>query len=319
MATIYADRTRLNGDYHLGTRDGTFRLAGDYAADSATLDPSMFAGVTQPLAAAAKTPLGPVAGAIGDAVRRTAANFNAAGKIRVVNFPGGGAARVDTADVIGPNGARARVFGGSGVTYYWPTGGLRIDGEIEMAGGGLPSGRVSLRQAARRRSDARRGRIRAVHRRRLAARAGSDPLRPGPRRIDRAQHARPARWAVPRRQGPGAESPDRRPDRQRRKLRLRHFVRGGELQLSAHGRAPAWPDPAADMPGRAGDRVQAAGRSGASPAPGSAGRCSTDASATRRSIWPRPAAGSSASVRGRSRRHAPRQAGFTHRIRCRDV
>ena len=36
--------------------------------------------------------------------------------------------------------------GGSGVTYYWPAGGLRIDGDIEMAGGGLPQGRVSLRQ-----------------------------------------------------------------------------------------------------------------------------------------------------------------------------
>ncbi len=147
MATIYADRTRLVGDYHLGYRAGTFGLDGDYAADSAKLDPSMLAGVTQPLEAAAKTPLGPVAGAIGNAILRTAANFNAAGKIRVVNFPGGGAARIETADIIGPGGARARVFGASGVTYYWPSGGLRIDGDIEMAGGGLPSGRVSLRQA----------------------------------------------------------------------------------------------------------------------------------------------------------------------------
>ena len=61
MATIYADRTRLDGGYHLGLRDGTFDMVGDYAADSAALDPSMLAGVTQPLAAAAKTPIGPVA------------------------------------------------------------------------------------------------------------------------------------------------------------------------------------------------------------------------------------------------------------------
>jgi hypothetical protein len=147
LGTIYADRTRLAGHYHLSMTKGTFGLAGDYAADSANLGPSMLAGVTQPLAAADKTPLGPVAGAIANAIKRTAANFNAAGHIRVVNFPGGGAARIDSADIIGPNGARARVFGGSGVTYYWPTGGLRIDGNIEMAGGGLPSGRVSLRQA----------------------------------------------------------------------------------------------------------------------------------------------------------------------------
>ncbi|MES2138040.1 MAG: YdbH domain-containing protein [Pseudomonadota bacterium] len=146
LGTIYADRTRLSGRYRLGMRTGTFTMLGDFAAESAALDPSMLAGVTQPLAAAAKTPIGPVASSIGNAVLRTARSFNSAGHIHVVNFPGGGAARITEANVIGPGGARARVLGGSGVTYYWPSGGLRIDGDIEMAGGGLPNGRVSLRQ-----------------------------------------------------------------------------------------------------------------------------------------------------------------------------
>jgi hypothetical protein len=146
MGTIYADRTHLDGGYHLGISAGTFDLVGRFAADSSALDPSMIAGVTQPLAAAAKTPIGPVLSAIGNAVVRTARNFDAAGEIRVVNFPGGGAVRVTDANIAGPGGARARVFGGSGVTYYWPSGGLRIDGNIQMAGGGLPTGRVSLSQ-----------------------------------------------------------------------------------------------------------------------------------------------------------------------------
>jgi len=146
MGTIFADRTRLVGGYHLGIRRGTFDLVGDYAADSAALDPSMIAGVTQPLAAAAKTPIGPVATSIGNALSRTAHNFNSAGHIKVVNFPGGGAARIMDARIVGPDGARARVAGGSGVTYYWPAGGLRIDADVEMGGGGLPKGRVSLRQ-----------------------------------------------------------------------------------------------------------------------------------------------------------------------------
>ena len=150
MATIYADRTRLNAGYHLGLAAGTFVMAGDFAADSAKLDPTMLAGVTQPLAAAAKTPIGPVLASISQAISRTTSNFNAAGHIRLVNFPGGGAARVLNADVIGPAGARARLSGGSGVTYYWPLGGLRIDGNIEMGGGGLPNGRVSLHQPAAR-------------------------------------------------------------------------------------------------------------------------------------------------------------------------
>ena len=58
-------------------------MMGDFAADSATLDPSMLAGVTQPLAAAAKTPIGPIAdaaSAMRSAARRS--NFNTAGQIR---------------------------------------------------------------------------------------------------------------------------------------------------------------------------------------------------------------------------------------------
>src|SRR3954471_10998708 len=146
LGTIYADRTRLDGGYGLNSREGTFALVGDFAADSASLAPSMIAGVTEPLAAARKTPIGPIASSIGNAIARTARNFNSAGAIRIVNFPGGGGARIAGADIKGPNGAHARVSGGSGVTYYWPSGGLRIDGDIEMSGGGLPSGRVSLRQ-----------------------------------------------------------------------------------------------------------------------------------------------------------------------------
>jgi hypothetical protein len=146
LGTIDADRTRLKAGYRLGTREGTFALVGNFAADSTALDPSMIAGVTGPLSAANETPIGPVAAAIGNAISRTARNFNIAGGIRVVNFPGGGAARVTNAEIIGPGGARARIFGGTGVTYYWPASALRIDGNILMGGGGLPNGRVMLSQ-----------------------------------------------------------------------------------------------------------------------------------------------------------------------------
>ena len=146
MGTIFADRTRLDGGYHLNAKAGTFDMSGRYAADSASLAPSMFAGVTGPLAAAAKTPIGPVATAMANAFIRTARNFNSSGRVTVVNFPGGGAARINEANVIGPGGARARVYGGSGLTYYWPSGGLRLDGNLETSGGGLPQARVTLRQ-----------------------------------------------------------------------------------------------------------------------------------------------------------------------------
>ncbi|MBV9528260.1 YdbH domain-containing protein [Sphingomonas sp.] len=146
MATIFANRTALEGKYALGIRAGTFVLAGNVLANNAALDRSMLAGVTGPLAAAAKTPIGPIATAIGGAIQRTAGNFDTAGEIRVVNFPGGGGVRIQNASVRGPRGAQARIVGGSGVTYYWPASALRIDSDIQMGGGGLPNGRVSIRQ-----------------------------------------------------------------------------------------------------------------------------------------------------------------------------
>src|SRR5437899_3487655 len=119
-------------------------MIGKFGAEDSALDPAMLAGVTQPLAAASKTPIGPIATSIGDAIKRTASNFNIAGHIHVVNLPGGGAARVTGGNIIGPNGAHARIAGGSGVTYYWPAAALRIDSKIEISSGGPPNWRVSL-------------------------------------------------------------------------------------------------------------------------------------------------------------------------------
>jgi hypothetical protein len=146
LATIYANRTRFEGAYRLNSRLGTFTMLGGFAANNSKLDPSMLAAVTQPLAAAGGTPIGPVATSISKALTRTANNFNIGGHITLVNFPGGGAARITDADIKGPNGARASIEGGAGVTYYWPAYSLRIDTSIAMAGGGLPQGRVTLRQ-----------------------------------------------------------------------------------------------------------------------------------------------------------------------------
>jgi translocation and assembly module TamB len=146
LATIYADRTRLTGKYRLGITGGTVVMVGDYSARSATLDPSATAAITGPLAAAKSTPIGPIAASIANAIGRTTSNFNAAGKLRMVNFPGGGAIRIEDADARSAGGGRIRVSGGDGVTYYWPASRVRIDGLIETSGGGLPTGRILLRQ-----------------------------------------------------------------------------------------------------------------------------------------------------------------------------
>jgi len=146
LGPIYAERTRIEGRYLLGASAGTLALAAKYDANNANLAPSVLAGVTDPLAAAKNTPVGPIAAAMGNAITGFTRNFDASGDITMVNYPGGGAARIQTADVRAQTGARVRVSGGDGVTYYWPTATLRVDGLIETAGGGLPTGKVLLRQ-----------------------------------------------------------------------------------------------------------------------------------------------------------------------------
>lgn len=147
LATIYADRTRLEAGYRLGIQGGRLSAAGRFFASSAALDPAMIASVTGPLDSVASTPIGLVAKAMVAAIRRTAGNFDISGAIRAINFPGGGAVRIGDSVLTGPGGARAEISGGSGVTYYWPNGRLRIDSNIATVGGGLPSARLSLRQA----------------------------------------------------------------------------------------------------------------------------------------------------------------------------
>ena len=69
------------------------------------------------------------------AISRTVRRFDAAGAFRMVNFPGGGAVRIDSANVRAASGARARVSGGSGITYYWPANRIRLSGPAEMMEG----------------------------------------------------------------------------------------------------------------------------------------------------------------------------------------
>lgn len=146
MGAIFAERTRMSGRYRLGFAAGTFIMIGDYGANSGTLAPSMLASITGPLAATSGTPIGPIAAEVGRAIGRVTGNFDASGTLRMVNFPGGGAVRIDSASVSGPQGARVAISGGDGITYYWPGNRFRLDGNIAMAGGGLPSGRVAIRQ-----------------------------------------------------------------------------------------------------------------------------------------------------------------------------
>jgi translocation and assembly module TamB len=146
LGTIAAERTRVQGKYRLSTTKGSLIMVGQYAANQASLAPSMISGLTAALGATKSTPIGPIATAMGNAIMRSAQNFDVSGGIRLVNFPGYGGTRVTDATVKTVTGGRARISGGKGITYYWPTGALRFDGTLQMAGGGLPTGTIVLHQ-----------------------------------------------------------------------------------------------------------------------------------------------------------------------------
>ncbi|HEU0311660.1 MAG TPA: YdbH domain-containing protein [Sphingomicrobium sp.] len=143
---IVAGRTRFDGRYSLAARAGSLTAIGDYMADSVRVEQSLFAMLVDPLGSLDGTPLGPIGAAISSAIQRAAGRFDVRGSLRLANQPGGGAIRIEGADAIAPSGARIAVSGGDGITYYWPSGRLRIEGNIGLEGGGLPTARIALSQ-----------------------------------------------------------------------------------------------------------------------------------------------------------------------------
>ncbi len=143
---IVAGRTRFQGRYRLEAGAGGLVAIGDYGASSVSVEHSLFAMLVDPLAAMDGTPLGPIGLAISNAIRRAAGRFDVDGSLRLVNQRGGGAIRIETADAIAPTGAHIATSGGDGVTYYWPSGRMRIDGNFALQGGGLPTARIALSQ-----------------------------------------------------------------------------------------------------------------------------------------------------------------------------
>ena len=146
LADILANRTRFNGRYKLDAERGRLIVLGDYGANSVALAPPMLAMATDPLLSAEGSPVGPIAAAVANAIRRAGSNFDVDGSLRLVNQPGGGGVRIEAADVRAPTGAHVEINGGDGVTYYWPANRIRIDGNIQTRGGGLPDMRLVLRQ-----------------------------------------------------------------------------------------------------------------------------------------------------------------------------
>ena len=145
LGTVGAGRTRIDGRYSLSLKTGDVSLLGDAGARGVSATAPV-AGLANALAATGGTPVEQAGEALSAALRRASGAFDLAGSIRLVHSQGAGGLRFDRLIAVSRSGARLTLDGGEGVTYGWPRGLVRIDGNLALSGGGFPATRLSLSQ-----------------------------------------------------------------------------------------------------------------------------------------------------------------------------
>jgi hypothetical protein len=145
FSRIMAGRTTFDGRYGLSLASGDFTLTGE-AATRRVAARSSIADFAAALGSANGTPLEPIGEALATALTRAASSFDANANVRLVNGSGYGGVRFERLSAIARSGARVDLGGGQGLTYYWPSGLTRLDGDLAVSGGGFPAMRLSLSQ-----------------------------------------------------------------------------------------------------------------------------------------------------------------------------
>jgi hypothetical protein len=145
VGSVAAAGATVEGRYGLSLADGGFTLLGNASARGAAARPAV-AGAIAALGSAGGTPLGPIGDALAAALSRAAGGFDAKAEFRLVNGRGLGGVRFERLNAAARSGARVVLGGGQGLTYYWPSGLTRLDGDLAVSGGGFPAMRLSLDQ-----------------------------------------------------------------------------------------------------------------------------------------------------------------------------
>ena len=131
------------GSWRLAT--GRAIAAGRFDARAMALPAAIRAQLGGAGRSAAGTPIAPLAAKAGTAAARAAALFAIGGDLALGNASGRLLAIVRQLDVRADSGARLSFADGAGLVMGDPAG-LRADGVLAFGGGGLPEGRVTLRQ-----------------------------------------------------------------------------------------------------------------------------------------------------------------------------
>ncbi len=144
-AGVTARSAGFDGAYAIGGSAAP-TLAGKLVLDYAAIDSARLRAVVSGLAATAGSPAAPIGKALAAAITRAAGDFGLAGQLAFAARDKDMAARLSELTATSASGARLALAGGAGVSMHWPTGGLRTDGVLTLAGGGFPAARVVLRQ-----------------------------------------------------------------------------------------------------------------------------------------------------------------------------
>ncbi|HEY0149687.1 MAG TPA: YdbH domain-containing protein [Allosphingosinicella sp.] len=140
-----AGRTRVEGRYSVSPKTGDATLVADVGARGVNAG-STAEGLAKALAATGGTPIEAIGESLAASIRRAAGAFDLAGELRLVNAKGGGGLRFGRLIARSRSGARLTLEGGEGLTYAWPAGLSRIDGTVNLSGGGFPQARFALNQ-----------------------------------------------------------------------------------------------------------------------------------------------------------------------------
>ena len=133
---------------------GRYRYANGFAFDGTAhgggiaLPPQLVAGFDRYRSIGAGTPIAPIAAQLVAAAQAAGRASDVDAQISMIVNGARGQVGVSRITLASASGARATVAGGGGIRYRWTDGALWIDSEAHIAGGGLPSARLHLTQAA---------------------------------------------------------------------------------------------------------------------------------------------------------------------------
>ncbi|MDB5689129.1 MAG: hypothetical protein JWL91_1005 [Sphingomonas bacterium] len=141
-APVDRGRLALAGRWRI---DRLMRFAGEVRLADAALSPEMLRNALPAVAAADATPVGPLWRAAHAALLAGGSGADVTAQLLIVSGDGGGGARITGAAGRTASGG-ALSLGSGAFTYYWPTGKMRLHGDLALGGGGVPAARVRLRQ-----------------------------------------------------------------------------------------------------------------------------------------------------------------------------